>query len=77
MCSATDLEVVTEALNDRLDNCRGFILGIFEIERRFIQAVQKSQEELANKCGMNDLSENLQKVVIEIYDKKKFKALSG
>jgi hypothetical protein len=77
MCTSADLDIVTDALNDRLDNCRGFMLHIVEIERKLIQSLQKSQEEFISKYAMKDLGDNFQKILTEIYERKNVKALSG
>ena len=76
-CGFIPLEDLTEIINERAEECRQFVLKIFELEQEFLKAIRNQQQEFVDEFGL-DFIDNKHRILIRnIYDAKEFKVLSG
>ena len=71
------LEEITELVNDRIDDCREMMAGVFRIEEEFIEAIRSKRKGFMEKFMLGKVKEEGSRCIERIYAGKTIEVLTG
>ena len=57
------MEEITELINDKIENCREIMAGIFRVEEEFIDNIQRKRKDFMERFMMRTLKEEGSKCI--------------